>query len=513
MGICEIVDKLLEPESGTADSNGGANTTSADSARDTKDEKSGESAGALPYSVETSVGLSSAFEILSFVSFSHDSGSVLLPAEKVWKSKAKQALFNFLFSKDVIAKIIKLITNICDFIENGSKNLKEMETLQMIDVYLQLLKQILLLISNVVSSMQEASIASFRDKRLLKCIIRLHCMIASEPKYFPHYFGIHSDQYGVGEEEPDTDPEDIDGPTSSGERAANDHRFTKDTLICIRSTLAKIISAFLTTGWNQIDEDFMEPLFRYKHAPLPSQQLGALMLFGDLLPIPIVEYLNNNSERINIKEYFEVRQLWQKILLPLVEQTDVPCLLQMLQAYTKTSNKATNDALIRLLVRLAELSGPIGLVCLEPLVDQTRAEIIKAIKRDSDSSSFHPSSDGSVRSGDGEAYQTNTANTNQLNGLEVDDAAQDKYLFRLLHTIARLLEDACCHWILNDLGIASVVKPLLEMPYHFNRPDEEPTDSNKRYSSFSPTLFSSRTHFLIILHNPSSFPCSPGPNL
>ena len=401
IGACKVVGKLLGSkgeEDLSAAGGGGDNQTSELD----KDSKGDSTEKELPYPAEVLSGLSSAFSLLTFLSFSPSADLMTVPVASGWKGKATLVLFNQLFSSKAIMSVERLLSGLCTFLKKECHKLKQDDSTRLAGLSRDVFHSLSTLVCCVSARMQAARVERVRDTRLLQAIVKSYLTLSAEQnRHFTHFNHIAnissaSALWGSGTPACEQQPADV--------------------VRRIRVALVSSASVFFLEGWNDVEKDLFDILFVTKSAPSPATQLGALLLLGDLLPPP----LSQSSL---------TRRRWASLLEPLAEQGKLAHLL----SHIKSSSTDVSDALIRALVRLAGLSDAVGLALLEPLVDMARAEIIKATTRVKEQ---------------GFLVQPKVNGDKEANGVKGTEDGT-KCLVRLLYTLVRLQENPCCKWILN----------------------------------------------------------------
>lgn len=369
------------------------------------------------YPLEVIAGADSAFKLLTFLAFSPSNDLITGLLKQGWATNHLLVLCNSLFTNKIILRVVTLLHTICDFCSKEARKLKDVA---MVEAHLNLLETLCVMLAMLVYKMHEAGVDKARDTRIVKVLLRVHSTMSTEVKLFPRYFTLAPSVPPIGAELPVSPKEPV----------------YCDAMIRIRSAISQTLSLYFTSGWNDVEKEFLDVLFTPKSL-LPAVQLGSLVLFGDMLPPLIHEFIQApvKMSEARLRQYQHSRQQWAVILAPYSVVQSQPSAsistLSLLLDCIKSSCVDIHDALVRVLMHLVELSDDLGVAMLEPLVDRTRAEII------------HTSS-----------LRINSNSQEHLTHL---------YLLRMLQTLARLLQNSCCRWVLNEVSVAVAMRPLLQL--------------------------------------------------
>jgi len=222
-------------------------------------------AGESGYPIEIIAGISSAFKLLTFLAFSPASDLITTLLKKGWATNHLLVLCNSLFTNKVILHCVSVLHAMCDFCSKEAKKIKEFAV---IEAHLDLLETLCVLVALLVNKLQEANVEKVKDTRLVKALLRVHSVIGTEVKLFPHYFTLFNGH-----------------SASAGNALACD-----DSIVRLRSAISQTLSIYFTNNWNDVDKELLEVLFPPKSA-LPALQLGSLVLFGDMLPPLINDFV------------------------------------------------------------------------------------------------------------------------------------------------------------------------------------------------------------------------------
>jgi hypothetical protein len=304
------------------------------------------------------------------------------------------------------------------------------ERQRLVRIYVQLLSSCMTTIWLILERTSRSNVTELRHVDLPNALLRLHQLIASQPWYL-------RDFWSVGE------PSNIPSPSSSSSVVPT------DTVRRLRSTLIRSYALYISNGWGAtplLSTLFTKTLLR------PQSLVGTLHLLCQLLPSPVADrvvypmYMNGHIQQSLSSS---VRTRWSDIISKLM--TDAS-LVNTLQSYIRTSIPGIVEPLVSLSIRLVELNDDVGISLLEPLVEQTRALATSTHLRLMRSGTINPA--GSSGNDDGTLQ-----------------------LIRLLRYLSSLCKNAACQVLLNDLGAASCLRPLLSLSYPL--PSMTPSSKSK----------------------------------
>lgn len=449
-----------------------------------KDPNDPGAAGESGYPIEIIAGISSAFKLLTFLAFSPANDLISNLLKKGWATNHLLVLCNSLYTNKVILHIVSVLHAMCDFFSKEAKKIKEFAV---IEAHLDTLETLCVLVALLVGKLQEANVEKAKDTRLVKALLRVHSVIGTEVTLFPHHFMLL--------------------PTA-GACGGNISRelVCYDSMLRLRTAIAQTLSTYFTSNWNDVEKEFLDVVLPPKSA-LPALQLGSLVLFGDMLPPLLNEFMASPkcSEAV-LRQYQYNRQQWATLLEPLHQSamatsTAFTTLLLLLECLKSSSSEVT-EALARVLVHLVELSDDVGLALLEPFVDRTRADILQAAAKanaGSSSSSGGSGSSGSSSGSSGGSGSVGSSASSSASGTSGASSSASSsasasvsgggsasgsgssasvgsggsggnfvpqehlYLLRLLLVATRLLENTCCRWVLNELSLMVAMRPLLQL--------------------------------------------------
>mmetsp|Transcript_22176 Transcript_22176/g.44039 ORF Transcript_22176/g.44039 Transcript_22176/m.44039 type:complete len:1988 (+) Transcript_22176:32-5995(+) len=394
-----------------------------------------------------------------------------------WMQIPVLLLEDALFSQNLLPSLLSALDAACEFFSKQWYRMKVSESQELASLYGSMLSHVTVMLSSVIARMQQGAAAKNAsdalinsNKKLVATLLKVHSCVSSNPKYFPEFLipcpssaSYLNHPVRATVPMPALHPFDARQGCSSSEEPLSRH--ISDQVARTRYSLAKSLSVCCHSGCTG---DLFDRLFQPHSVTLPTAQPGSLLLLGDLLPPPLGQ--RDLLSKADKAHFAATRKAWRDVLQPLVAKDKLNLLLE----FSKSSSETVNSALVRLLVRLVELGEDVGFPLMDRLVDLAGAKIFNLC---------------SVLS---KAFRSLEQQEDLFVELDNEENEGALYLVRLLYTITWLLANPVCQWLLNELGVVAIVRPLLQLkvPSHLS-----PTALLQSATPAEPSSFSRENSF------------------